>query len=61
MSTNSMIILLLNSPQKYDLQGFAYKSVDIRHAYFTSFDQTPFLYGVELQAFDRMCALAGII
>ena len=37
------------------------KSVDIRHTCFTLFDRTPFLIGVELQAFDRMCALAGII
>ena len=36
------------------------KSVDIRHTCFTFFDRTPFLIGVELQAFDRICALARI-
>ena len=33
----------------------------IRHTCFTFFDGRPFLIGVELQAFDRMYALAGRI
>ena len=37
------------------------KSVDIRYTCFTFIDRTPFLIGVEPEAFDRMCALEGII
>ena len=58
MSTNSVLAPLF--PRKnMAYKVFHTKSVDIRHTCFTFFDRTSFLIGVELQAFDRMCALCG--
>ena len=60
MSTHSVIVPLFPC-KNMTYEVLRTKSVDIWHTCFTFFDQTPFLIDVELQAFDRLCALAGII
>ena len=60
MSTNNVIVPLFPC-KNMTCKVLCTKSVNIRHTCFTLFDRMPFLIGVEQQAFDRMCALAGII